>query len=67
MTKKMLSVEGTAEELGVSVRTVWDLIYRGDLDSVQIPSPTGRRKMRRIERAALDRFIEANRASAQTA
>lgn len=62
----LLTVPEAAGQLGLSARHVYELMYMGELASVDIPSSgaTGRKTSRRIERAEILAFIERNRNTA---
>ncbi|MFF5791091.1 helix-turn-helix domain-containing protein [Paeniglutamicibacter sp. NPDC012692] len=57
MTKKLLGVDETAEQLDMHPQTVRELLRRGDLVGVKMPGLRGRWK---VEPAAIDRFIRRN-------
>jgi excisionase family DNA binding protein len=62
---RLLSVAQAAEQLGMSPPKLYDLVYKGEIASVQIPS-SSRRNTRRIEQAAIDAFIEQHRVDGAT-
>lgn len=48
----------------MSTRLAYDLMYKGELASVEIPTgDSGKRRLRRIEQAEIDTFITRNRTS----
>jgi predicted DNA-binding transcriptional regulator AlpA len=57
--KPLHTIRQTAELLGLSEMSVWDLIRTGRLASVKIPSArgSGKRFMRRVEDSEIERFI----------
>ncbi len=59
---RLVTIANAADQLGVSLRTVYELMSRGELASVKFP--VGR--ARRIEQAEIDRFIKANRTATAT-
>lgn len=61
--KPLRTIRQTAELLGLSEMSVWDLIRTGKLASVKIPSArgNGKRYMRRVEESEIDRFIKVHR------
>ena len=62
---KLLTITEVAEQLGMSKGRVYDLMYKGEFASIQIPSLTeGRRATRRIEQSEIDAFIARYRVSA---
>jgi excisionase family DNA binding protein len=62
----MLTVPEAATAMGMSERTLWELIRKRAIDSVAVPGPRGRgsRHMRFIEQATIDAFIKAHRIEA---
>jgi excisionase family DNA binding protein len=59
---KLLTIAQAAEQLGMSARGTYELMYKGHLSSVEIPSTgTSDRKSRRIEQAEVDAFIARHR------
>lgn len=54
---RLLTVAEACEQLGMSRTAVYQLMYRGEFPSVQIPSENGGKSTRRIEQAAIDAFI----------
>jgi hypothetical protein len=58
----LVTVAEASQQLGLSVRATYELMYKGHLKSVGIPS-TGDsdRKVRRIEQAEIDAFIAEHR------
>lgn len=58
---RLITMSHAAKQLGISVTKVYELMYRGDLPSVQIPSKTGKKSTRRFEQEAIDAFIEEHR------
>jgi excisionase family DNA binding protein len=63
-TPRLLTIAEAAGQLGVDRRTVYDLVHKGDIATIQIPpriASRGERHARRIEQAEIDAFIERNR------
>jgi excisionase family DNA binding protein len=56
-----VTVAQAAAQLGLSPRHVYDLVREGELSSLQIPGPTGKRSACRVEQTAIDAFIERHR------
>jgi excisionase family DNA binding protein len=66
---RLLTIAQAAEQLGLNARTVYDLVYKGDIASVQIPpraASKGEKLARRIEQAEIDAFIARNRVTGIT-
>lgn len=65
----LLTVAEAAEIMNTGERTVWDLIRTKKISSVGIPSARGRgeRKLRRIRRSEIDRFLSEHTDPAQDA
>jgi excisionase family DNA binding protein len=61
---KLLTVPEVADQLGLSKGSVYELMYRGEFASIQIPSENGLRATRRIEQTEIDAFIARYRVSA---
>jgi excisionase family DNA binding protein len=62
---KLLTITEAAEQLGMSKGRVYELMYKGEFASVQVPSSTdGRRATRRLEQSEIDAFIARYRVSA---
>lgn len=57
---QLVTVEDAAIKLGISERTVYELIRSGELVSVKLP-PYSKTAARRIEQSAIDEFISRNR------
>lgn len=56
---RLITVAAAAEQLGISERTVYELMNAGELASIKIrPGQTG---PRRIEQTEIERFIKRNR------
>jgi excisionase family DNA binding protein len=60
----LVTVAQAAKQLGLSRGSIYDLLYRGELASVQIPSQNGRRSTRRIEQTEIDALVARYRVSA---
>lgn len=61
---RLLSAPQVAEQLGVSKSQAYQLMYSGDLASIQMPAArgtTGRALRRKVEQSEVDAFIERNR------
>lgn len=59
---RLLTVAQAAAQLGISKATLYELLYKGVIPSVQLPSPsTERRAIRRIEQSAIDALIAQSR------
>jgi len=63
---KLLTLTQVADQLGMSKGAVYDLMYRGEFASIQIPSDSGRRATRRVEQSEIDAFIARYRVSTPT-
>ena len=63
---RLLTVAQAAEQLAMSPPKVYELVYKGELPSVEIPSDSGSRSTRRVEQAAVDAFIEGHRVTYPT-
>jgi excisionase family DNA binding protein len=61
---RLLTVTEATEQLGMSRNSFYDLMYRGELTSVQIPGKGGRQSSRRIEQTEIDALIARHRVSA---
>jgi len=59
-----ITVQGAAEELGVSRRRIWDLIREGKITAIQNPLDRREKLIARPEIAALERFARAKKAAA---
>lgn len=57
MSRKLLGVEATSEQLDMHPQTVRELLRRGDLAGIKMPGLRGRWK---VEQAAIDRFLKRN-------
>ena len=57
---RLVTPADAAEQLGISLRTIYELMSTGALASIKIP-PGGKTSPRRIEQAEIDAFIERNR------
>jgi predicted DNA-binding transcriptional regulator AlpA len=64
----LYTVPGAAAAMGISERTLWEYIRQGLIATVPLPPATGRgkRNMRQVEAAEIDRFIAAHRQPATT-
>lgn len=61
---KLLTITEVADQLGMSKGRVYELMYKGEFASIQIPSSTdGRRATRRIEQSEIDAFLARYRVS----
>ena len=58
---RLLTMTQAAEQLGMSRTKFYELVYKGGLPSVELPSRTGQRSTRRVEQAAVDAYIEQHR------
>jgi len=58
---RLLTMTQAAEQLGMSRGKFYDLVYKGGLPSVELPSRTGKSSTRRVEQAAIDAYIEQHR------
>ena len=50
-----------AEQLGMSRNKLYELMYKGELASVEIPGKSEKTHGRRIEQAEIDAFVERHR------
>ena len=57
---RLVTPADAAEQLGISLRTIYELMSTGALASIKIP-PGGKTSPRRIEQAEIDAFIDRNR------
>ena len=57
---RLVTPADAAEQLNVSLRTIYELMSSGELASIKLP-PGGKTSPRRIEQAEIDAFIERNR------
>lgn len=66
MTQLLYTVPEAAALMGVCEATLWTLIRKREIDSIVIPSASGRgkRNLRRVERSAIDAFIAKHRQEA---
>ena len=58
---ELLDREQACEFLKVGRTKLYTLTRSGELQSVSLPSPTGKRRPLRYERGELERFVAANR------
>jgi excisionase family DNA binding protein len=59
--RRLLTVTQAAEQLGISRRYLYHLIYAGELTTIRLPSKTGAEGEHRIEQATVDDFIAQHR------
>lgn len=57
--RRLVTPADAAEQLGVSLRTVYELMSSGALASIKLP-PGGKTSPRRIDQAEINDFIERN-------
>ena len=57
---RLVTPADAAEQLCISLRTVYELMSSGALESIKMP-PGGKTSPRRIEQREIDAFIERNR------
>jgi excisionase family DNA binding protein len=62
-TRRLLSLDEAAEQLGCTRRHIYQLIERQALTSVRIPGPDGKPHGHKVEQAEIDAFIERNRSA----
>ncbi len=60
---RLVTVAVAAEQLGLSQRTVYELMNSGELASIKLP-PHTQQAARRIEQTEIDAFIKRNRQAA---
>ena len=63
---RLLTVAQAAEQLAMSPPKVYELVYKGELPSVEIPSGSASRSTRRVEQSAVDAFIDRHRVTYPT-
>lgn len=56
---RFISPAQAAEQLGVSLRTIYELLNSGELESIKLPG--GKTAPRRIEVASIEAFIKRSR------
>lgn len=59
--RRLLTVTEVAEQLHLSRGVVYELTYKGELRSVEIPSASEKRATRRFEQAEVDAFVARHR------
>jgi excisionase family DNA binding protein len=59
--RRLLTITEVSQQLGLSKSVVYELMYTGDLRSVEIPSRNGKQAMRRFEQAEVDAFVARHR------
>lgn len=62
---QLLTVAQAAEQLALSKSAVYQLVYKGELPSIEIPSK-GRQAIRRIEQTEVNAFIARYRVDSAT-
>lgn len=58
---RLLTARQAARQLGLSTTAVYQMMYKGDLASIAIPTGNPHRTLRRVEQAEVSAFIERNR------
>jgi excisionase family DNA binding protein len=59
--RRLLTVAEVCEQLHLSRSVVYELMYKGELRSVEIPMGNGKRATRRFEQAEVDAFVARHR------
>lgn len=59
--RRLLTITEVSQQLGLSRHVVYELMYKGELRSVEIPSRNGKQAMRRFEQAEIDAFVARHR------
>jgi excisionase family DNA binding protein len=59
--RRLLTVAEVCEQLHLSRSVVDELMYKGEIRSVEIPSASDKRAIRRFEQAEVDAFVARHR------